>query len=84
LLVCCSAFRCKPDAFPNLTLSKIPQTVLHRCEWGKDDYSLNVANLPQMAPDPPAAPGPSQQKRAAKKERTQLGLFNAEAGGTEE
>jgi adenine-specific DNA-methyltransferase len=23
--------------------------VLRKCEWGKDDYSLNVANLP-MAP----------------------------------
>jgi len=22
--------------------------VLSRCEWGQDDYSLNVENLPQM------------------------------------
>jgi adenine-specific DNA-methyltransferase len=51
LLVCCSAFRGKTDAFPNLTLKKIPLAVLHKCEWGHDDYSLNVANLPQ-APEP--------------------------------
>jgi adenine-specific DNA-methyltransferase len=51
LLICCSAFRGKPDAFPNLTLKKIPSAVLHKCEWGHDDYSLNVANLPQ-APEP--------------------------------
>lgn len=41
LLICCGAFRGKPD-FPNLTVKKIPQAVLARCEWGKDDYSLNV------------------------------------------
>jgi adenine-specific DNA-methyltransferase len=29
---------------------KIPQAVLRKCEWGKDDYSLNVANLPMAAP----------------------------------
>ena len=41
LLICCGAFRGKPN-FPNLTVKKIPQAVLARCEWGKDDYSLNV------------------------------------------
>lgn len=52
LLVCCSAFRCKEDKFANLTLKKIPKMVLSRCEWGRDDYSLNVQNLPQMEQDP--------------------------------
>jgi adenine-specific DNA-methyltransferase len=52
LLVCCKAFRANADAFPNLTIRKIPQTVLRKCEWGKDDYSLNIANLPE-APDEP-------------------------------
>jgi adenine-specific DNA-methyltransferase len=47
LLVCCKAFRSDADAFPNLTVRKIPQAVLRKCEWGKDDYSLNVANLPE-------------------------------------
>ncbi len=42
LLVCCGAFRGKPD-FENLTVKKIPQTVLERCEWGRDDYSLNIS-----------------------------------------
>lgn len=51
LLVCCSAFRGVTAAkagerWPNLTLKKIPKMVLARCEWGQDDYSLNVANLP--------------------------------------
>lgn len=46
LLICCAAFRSKKDDFPNLTLKKIPQAVLSRCEWGRDDYSLNVQELP--------------------------------------
>jgi adenine-specific DNA-methyltransferase len=45
LLVCCGAFRVRPDAFENLTLKKIPNAILHRCEWGRDDYSLAVSQL---------------------------------------
>lgn len=52
LLVMCSAFRGKPDKYPNLTIKKIPKTVLSRCEWGHDDYSLKIENLPK-APIPP-------------------------------
>jgi adenine-specific DNA-methyltransferase len=47
LLVMCGAFRVKSlDEFPNLTVKKIPKAVLNRCEWGKDDYSLEIQNLP--------------------------------------
>ena len=52
LLVLCLAFRAHADAFPNLTLKKIPKTVLSRCEWGHDDYSLQVENLPKEPPQP--------------------------------
>jgi adenine-specific DNA-methyltransferase len=45
LLVMCSAFRGKTDRYPNLIIKKIPKEVLNRCEWGRDDYSLQVANL---------------------------------------
>lgn len=83
LLVCCGAFRCKPDAFSNLTLTKIPQAVLDRCEWGKDDYSLNVANLPQMAPVEPATISSGNGRRAARRARDQMALFDAESGGAE-
>lgn len=48
LLICCAAFRAKKDDFPNLTVKKIPQAVLSRCEWGRDDYSLNVEELPTV------------------------------------
>jgi len=55
LLICCSAFRVrKLDDFPNLTLKKIPLAVMSKCEWGKDDYSLEIASLP-AAPEPVAS-----------------------------
>ena len=50
LLVLCSAFRGKSDRYPNLTIKKIPNAVLKRCEWGHDDYSLQVENLPKAPP----------------------------------
>lgn len=52
LLVLCSAFRGKADRWPNLTVKKIPKAVLKRCEWGHDDYSLKVENLPKAKPKP--------------------------------
>jgi adenine-specific DNA-methyltransferase len=52
LLICCKAFQTQnPDTFGNLTLRKIPAAVLNRCEWGKDDYSLKIENLPMMEDD---------------------------------
>lgn len=49
LLICCTAFQkeCK-SAFPNITIKKIPQTLLGRCEFNHDDYSLNVIELPEV------------------------------------
>ncbi len=47
LLVCCTAFQpeCK-RAFTNITIKKIPQMLLGRCEFNKDDYSLNIVEMP--------------------------------------
>ncbi len=56
LLVMCSAFRGKPDRYPNLTIKKILKTVLARYEWGNDDYSLQVENLPKAPPKPGQIP----------------------------
>jgi len=51
LLVLCTAFRGRND-YPSVTVKKIPKAVLSRCEWGHDDYSLRVENLPQKPPEP--------------------------------
>lgn len=69
LVVLCAAWHGVSTAqaaerWPNLTLKKIPKTVLASCEWGRDDYSLNVANLPMAQPDEPA-PGAAPAARAA-------------------
>jgi adenine-specific DNA-methyltransferase len=52
LLVVCSAFRGRNEGYSNLTVKKIPNAVLSGCEWGHDDYSLQVENLPKAQPKP--------------------------------
>jgi adenine-specific DNA-methyltransferase len=53
LLICCKAFMADVTAFPNLTLKKIPKTVLHKCEWDHDDYSFSIDVLaePEALPE---------------------------------
>ena len=77
LLVLCSAFRGNVDRWPNLTVKKIPNHIRARCEWGHDDYSLNVENLPKAPPKPAAdesAPSTVKSK--------QPDLFGANKGGS--
>ncbi len=50
LLVLCRAWLGSAESWPNLTLKKIPNAILGRCEFGRDDYSLRIAALP-AAPD---------------------------------
>jgi adenine-specific DNA-methyltransferase len=64
LLICCGAWIGDLSALPNLTIAKIPQSVLERCEWGKDDYSLNVANLTGQPPEPPPTPPKAKPSKA--------------------
>ncbi|KOH43482.1 DNA methylase N-4 [Sunxiuqinia dokdonensis] len=48
LLIACKAFQQECDnRFSNITIKKIPQMLLGRCEFGKDDYSLNIVNMPR-------------------------------------
>lgn len=46
LLVCCKSFaKSGVNRHSNITIKKIPQILLGRCEFGKDDYSMNIVNL---------------------------------------
>ena len=49
LLICCTAFQkeCVNHA-KNITVKKIPQMLLGRCEFNKDDYSLNIIDMPPL------------------------------------
>lgn len=81
LLICCKAFRANVYAFANLTVKKIPQAVLRKCEWGRNDYSLNVARLPTAEPEAEDLPEPRASKTARKpKAPAQDDLFRQEAG----
>ncbi|HKZ40716.1 MAG TPA: hypothetical protein VJ044_07120, partial [Candidatus Hodarchaeales archaeon] len=44
LLVFCGAFTCDTSDFENLTVKKIPKTILSKHEWNEDDYSLRPTN----------------------------------------
>ncbi len=52
LLICCTSFQseCR-NRYPNITIKKIPQMLLGRCEFDKDDYSLNIVSLPEIEND---------------------------------
>lgn len=91
LLVCCAAFRGVTAAqaaqrWPNLTVEKIPRSVLSRCEWGHDDYSLNVANLPMAQQDKTESTSiaaKTKTKKATPANPEQGGLFEQNAGENE-
>ena len=66
LLVCCGAFRIRNlDDFPNLTLKKVPRAVMDKCEWGKDDYSLEIKSLVSIPTEPVVEPEVKAPKRTS-------------------
>ena len=75
LLVCCAAYKASAamlnDKLSNLTVKKMPNALLSKCEWGKDDYSLNITNLPAAEQDD--EPAPAAKKKAASKEADLFG-----------
>jgi len=47
LLVCCPAFdNGLSDRYDNIVVRKIPQSVLNKCEFGREDYKINVIEAP--------------------------------------
>lgn len=84
LVLCCGAWLGDAGQWPNLTVKKIPQSVLGRCEFGRDDYSLNVQALPEApAREPAVAPTPvaaAPGRRGRRTHDNQGGLFGAQEG----
>jgi adenine-specific DNA-methyltransferase len=85
LLVCCKSFaKGCANRHTNITIKKIPQMLLGRCEFGKDDYSFNIVNLPHDNDDfdiedseVSEAPKPEKKPKAKKQKEddTQSSLF---------
>jgi len=47
VLICCTQYEAGlENAYPNINIHKIPSLLLSRCEFGKNDYSLNIINSP--------------------------------------
>ena len=90
LLVVCHAFRGDGERFPNLTVRKLPNAILDRCEWGRDDYSLKITALgaaPIAEPEPSAAaPAPVKKKqgRKPKESAAQPDLFSGPGKDSDE
>jgi adenine-specific DNA-methyltransferase len=92
LLVCCKAWSGKESALPNLTVKKIPQAVLQKCEWGRDDYSLTVASLPAVSEPHGAEPdadmavankAPVKRRGRPRKADAEPSLFDVQGGDAE-
>lgn len=49
LLICAPAFDVGLNQrYENITVRKIPQSVLDKCEFGVDNYDLNIVNPPEL------------------------------------
>lgn len=47
LVIACRSFeKGLEKAYPNITVKKIPQMLLERCEFGKENYNLNIVHPP--------------------------------------
>ncbi|KAB2836714.1 MAG: site-specific DNA-methyltransferase [Candidatus Brocadia sp.] len=89
LLICCKSFQeACANRYANITIKKIPKMLLGRCEFGKEDYSLNIVNFPVEADEEKIesqetnptdiSPQKESSKGHAKKKIVQRSLFAEE------
>ncbi len=66
LLICCKKYSAACEKrHPNIQVKKIPKMLMGRCEFGQEDYSLNIVNLTDEENTPefvPEGPGDGGQK----------------------
>lgn len=64
LLICCKKFsKACENRYTNITIKKIPQMLLGKCEFGKEDYSLNIITMPKDENEEEFVPtGPPKSK----------------------
>lgn len=81
LLICCTAFQKECTTHhPNITVKKIPQMLLGRCEFNKDNYNLNIIDMPKMDdeedPDEDYLTEPAPQEAEENNKNNQPTLFD--------
>jgi adenine-specific DNA-methyltransferase len=78
LLISCKAFHSDCETrHPNISIKKIPQMLLGRCEFGKEDYSLNIVNLPKENEENTEVNEPVETyKKSKSKKSSQPNLFD--------
>lgn len=80
LLIACKSYQdaCE-NRHSNVTVKKIPHILMGRCEFGRDDYSFNIVNLPKdedaMDPKIETTPSTVQQSKKNKPTDNQPTLF---------
>ena len=81
LLVACKSYQegCE-NRHSNISIKKIPHMLMGRCEFGKDDYSFNIVNLPKdEEAEEWGAPSEEAEQvsvKARKNSNSQPGLFD--------
>ena len=90
LLICCKSFQeaCE-SRYENITVRKIPNMLLGRCEFGKEDYSLNIADGPTLTGDDafegtPVAETQARKEKKKSAPKDQPGLFDKERENNDE
>lgn len=70
LLICCKSYQkvCE-NKYPNISIKKIPNMLLGRCEFGKEDYSLNIIDMPHDEDELDFIPIGPEEKRKQKKKK---------------
>jgi adenine-specific DNA-methyltransferase len=65
LLICCKKFdKACGNRHSNIQIKKIPSMLMGRCEFGKEDYSLNIVNLTDEENAPEFVPeGPKEEPK---------------------
>ncbi|NLT52256.1 MAG: site-specific DNA-methyltransferase [Ignavibacteria bacterium] len=80
LLICCKSFSTScENKFANITIKRIPLMLLGKCEFGKEDYSLNIISMPGEENAAEFVPkGPENTDKKSKENEPDLFTANTE------
>ncbi len=84
LLICCKSFQeaCE-SRYDDITVKKILNMLFGRCEFGKEDYSLNVTEVSSATEEPffdsnPVAESPARKEKRNLPQRISWASFDEE------